>query len=178
MGDPTGLPLVKSKIDSRVQGERMLALIAVKDYPDDELVYHYLKMGLKDPDQSIRTGCIYWLAEQGRPRGVEILKSAYKTFSKSLEKRCALDAVAWTGLWDAMPLLLDGLDDQDSELRQHAAAYLNLLTGETKILKVRDPEDASESSRQWHAWWEQNKSKHPMGTKSDSPALKRGRRYM
>jgi len=171
-GDNTGLQLVKSKLTSTRTVERSLAIGALSRSNDEELVYSTLVGGLKDMDPSIRGQCIFRIGDLGTQRSVGLLKSLYPLVGSPSERACLMQAAARTGLWDAIPALLEGLDDPEFLVRTNAATYLNLLTGQSKPVSVRDPERAKALSQQWRQWWDANKGSYPPGGRSDAPFLK------
>ena len=164
-GDESGVDLAKKASASGPASERKYALQVLGRAADPELARSALTAGLADP--SLRFYAIPLLGGRKETWAVGLL-SPMRNDTFFLYRSLAAEALAGTGLSDAIPLLIDMLTDSHISVARAAASGLKRLTGR-EGLYIKSNKDEPPAKADWLAWWQANKSEFPAGAQVPAP---------
>jgi hypothetical protein len=126
----------------------LLSLVAFQQFAVEPVT------GVLDHENpKVRSSAAFVLGQLKAEEALERLMELTEDDNKLVRYEAAR-AVLEIGLWDTVPFLLQGLDDDDPRVRFLCFEALNRNTGESHGYDYEAPsEERSEAVGRWQAWW-------------------------
>lgn len=115
----------------------------------------------EDPNARLRSNAMWVLAQvhdQERPRLMDEVDSILRRGLKDGDQTVRLEAAAGLasrGAWDVLPILIEGLDNDESSVRVRCHEQLVTTTSKDFGYQVdAPPEDRKAAAERWRRWYE------------------------
>ncbi|MFH2000147.1 MAG: HEAT repeat domain-containing protein [Planctomycetota bacterium] len=113
---------------------------------------------LDSPNEKVRSSAALVLGTLRADAALEKLLSMVDDQNKWVRLEVAR-AVLEIGAWDTIPIIIDGLNDEDLRTRELCFHLLNEKTGEDFGYTVKaEKEDRVAAVDRWKIWWERSKT--------------------
>jgi HEAT repeat protein len=122
----------------------------------------------EDPNARLRSNAMWVIAQvhdPERPRMMDEVDSILRRGLKDGDQTVRLEAAAGLasrGAWDVLPILIEGLDNNESSVRVRCHEQLVTTTSKDFGYQVDAPEDdrkaAAERWRRWYEGWQRTRS--------------------
>lgn len=123
---------------------------------DDSMLQHWVGL-LKDPNAGIAFSATLKLAELKDLRAVGPLLAALKAHRDFYVRLGAADALRELKACDAVPGLVEALDDKDELVQTAAQQALIAITGHQEPFQAGQPKnELKRAQKAWGAWWKDN----------------------
>lgn len=125
---------------------------------DDSMLQHWVGL-LKDPNAGIAFSATLKLAELKDLRAVNPLLSALKAHRDFYVRLGAADALRELKACDAVPGLIEALDDRDELVQTASQQALIAITGHQEPFQAGQPRnELKRAQKAWGTWWKENES--------------------
>lgn len=125
---------------------------------DDSMLQHWVGL-LKDPNAGIAFSATLKLAELKDLRAAGPLLSALKSHRDFYVRLGAADALRELKACDAVPGLVEALDDKDELVQTAAQQALIAITGHQEPFQAGQPKnELKRAQKAWSTWWKDNEA--------------------
>ncbi len=125
---------------------------------DDGMLQHWVAL-LKDPNAGIAFNATIKLAELKDLRAVNALLAALKSHRDFYVRLGAADALRELKACDAVPGLIEALDDREQLVQTAAQQALIAITGHQEPFQAGQPRnELKRAQKAWGAWWKDNEA--------------------
>ena len=147
---PRAVRTVLGAIEGPGEADVRISVIEAARFSRDKRCFPALLAAVQDPSAEVRAAAAGALARFTRPAEVEAMSQLLQGEDATAQLRELLFRAFGEGLvWQAVPLLLEGLSSEQEEVRQ--AAW--------QALKAMSDRDFPLEPGRWQQWWEANRYK-------------------